>query len=434
MIGGLRRRVFWSIFLSAGGVLLAILLAINALRLIQTASKIGSVLDSALSMRLMDDGADPMPEGDPMPGGDPGLGGYRGERDRAELLRSVSGDELGLLVLNADGSVAETVGRAGRMGADSEDVVSAVADAALKDADGRGRADGWEYKTLRSADGVRIAFLNAASLRREDLETALLSLAGLIAACGLFALLALELSRAIVRPVEENVRMQKRFVADASHELKTPLTVIDANASVLEGSVGPNKWLGYIKEQTGRMSGLVNELLQLANLEESAEIGAPHPREAFDAAEAVMAAALPFESVAFERGVTLETDVPDALEARGSRKDLEQLAAILIDNAVKHSAQGAAVRVALSHAARRHGRREKALQLRVVNSGDGIPPEALPHVFDRFYRVDEARAHTDNGYGLGLAIAKGLAERNGGDVAVTSQNGVTEFTLTLPIE
>ena len=146
-----------------------------------------------------------------------------------------------------------------------------------------------------------------------------------------------------------------------------------------------------------------------------------------------MAAALPFESVAFERGVKLETDTPDALEIRGSRKELEQLTAILIDNAVKHSPAGGAVLVALERTGQRHGRKEEAaLTLRVVNSGDAIPPEALPHIFDRFYRVDESRAHRDNSYGLGLAIAKGLAERNGGSIGVTSEDGITEFTLSLP--
>ena len=203
---------------------------------------------------------------------------------------------------------------------------------------------------------------------------------------------------------------------------------------MLEQSIGQNKWLDYIKEQTGRMSGLVNELLQLSNLEEARGAETPQQREHYDAAEAVMAAALPFESVAFEHGVTLETDTPDTLEACGNRKDLEQLAAILIDNAVKHSPAGETVQVSLTKFPARHGRKEApALELRVVNAGDAIPPDALPHIFDRFYRADESRTHKDNSYGLGLAIAKGLAEKNGGSIAVTSQDGRTEFTLLLPM-
>ena len=183
------------------------------------------------------------------------------------------------------------------------------------------------------------------------------------------------------------------------------------------------------------MAGLVNELLQLSNLEESNGADAAQQHAPFDAAEAVMAAALPFESVAFERGLTLETDTPDSLEASGNRKDLEQLTAILIDNAIKHSAADGTIQVVLSKSMTKHGLKEEPkLELRVTNSGEDIPPEALPHIFDRFYRVDESRTYKDNSYGLGLAIAKGLTEKNNGNISVTSQNGVTEFSLSLPIQ
>ena len=422
MIDSLRRKVFWSILLSAAGVLLAILLAINVLKLVQTASKRDSILESAMFLLS--------PERMPEQEAERGPGALRpGGRDRFDLMRSVSEDELGAIALDESGREYLRAGCAESL---DEETVSAVSAAALADADGRGHAGGWHYRVVEFAGGTGILILNAASLRREVVETALLSFLGFAAACCLFALLARALSRIIAAPVEENMQMQKRFVADASHELKTPLTVIDANAAVLEQSIGQNKWLDYIKEQTGRMSGLVNELLQLSNLEE-AKGAAPPQREKFDASEAVMAAALPFESVAFERGVTLETDAPDSLEAYGNRKDLEQLAAILIDNAVKHSPAGGTVQVSLATCAQRHGSREgAALTLHVANSGDAIPPEALPHIFDRFYRVDESRTHKAGSYGLGLAIAKGLAEKNGGSITVVSEDGRTEFTLLLP--
>ena len=417
MIGRLHRRVFWSILLSAAGVLLAILLAFDILKLAQTASKANSILDSG---RMLLE-----PEGGPQRGRE----NERGSRDRSELIRSVSRDELGAILLAEDGSISAEIGCAEQM---EEETLSAIAAAALSDADGQGRMGSWRYRTAAGESGLGVILLNASSLRRENWQTVFLSLAFFAAACGLFALLARFLTRLIVRPVEENMQMQKRFVADASHELKTPLTVIDANAAVLEQSIGKNKWLDYIQEQTGRMSGLVNELLQLSNLEEAGEAEAQ--QGAFDAAEAVLSAALPFESVAFERGVTLETDVPDALEAHGSRKELEQLAAILIDNAVKHSPSGGTVKVVLTGPTARHGRKgEAAMELRVANPGDRIPPEALPHIFDRFYRVDEARTHKAGSYGLGLAIAKAIVEKNKGSISVISQDGRTEFSVLLPI-
>lgn len=420
MIGSLRRKVFWSILLSAAGVLLAILLAINVLKLAQMASKEESILDSGRMLL------------------DPEIGAGRereelrgGGRNKSELIRSVSQDELGAVLLSEDGAAIVRIGCAEQM---EGKTLAAVAAAALADPDGKGRALGWIYRTVSREEGTGVVLLNAASLRREIWESVLLSLAAFAAACCLFVLLARLLARAIVRPVEENMQMQKRFAADASHELKTPLTVIDANASVLEQTVGRNKWLDYIKEQTGRMSELVNELLQLSNLDEARDSGGPQPRERFDAAEAVMSAALPFESVAFERGVDLETDTPDALDMLGNRKELEQLAAILIDNAVKHAAEGGTVLVSLRKAPA-HGGRKAApeLELRVANPGEEIPQEALPHLFDRFYRVDGSRVHKAGSYGLGLAIAKGLAEKNGGSITASSQNGLTEFTLLLPL-
>ena len=420
MISSLKRKVFWSILLSAAGVLLVILLAINILQFAQTASKRESILDSALMMLPQEAGFDKRKED--MRGGG---------KDKGELLRAISEDELGVIYLDQDGSIVSRSGCAEDL---DEATLSGIASTALADPDGHGKTGGWEYKAIPNAGGIGVSFLAASSLRSESIETALLSLAAFTVACCLFALVAGYLSRVIVRPVEENTEMQKRFVADASHELKTPLTVIDANASVLEQSIGQNKWLDYIKEQTARMSALVNELLQLSNLEES-KASETRQREQYDAAEAVMTAALPFESVAFERGITLETDTPDALEACGNRKDLEQLAAILIDNAVKHSAAGGTVYVTLGKASQKHGWKETpALELRVSNSGDEIPAEALPHIFDRFYKVDESRTHKDNSYGLGLAIAKGLADRNKGEISVASQNGITEFSLLLPID
>lgn len=433
MIKSLRRKVFGSILLSAAGVLLLILLALNGLQWAQTASKKESILDMGLMLLQ----PEPMPGAGPAggpggPGNAPGED-FRGPRkDKAELMRSVSQDELGGLLLDEAGNILVKSGCATDL---EESGLKELITAALADADGRGYAGGWEYKAVPQGAGKALAILEAASLRRENWETALLSLGGFAAACGLFALLARFLSRVIVKPVEENIEAQKRFVADASHELKTPLAVIDANISVLEQSLGENKWLGYIQEESGRMAELVNQLLQLSHLEEEGA-GSPEtlpPVEPFDGAEAVMAAALPFESLAFEGGLSLETDLPESLPMTGRRQDLEQLTAILIDNGIKHASQGGTLRLSLGRQLRRRGlKEEEMLALRVSNPGADIPPEALAHLFDRFYQADPARSHRKNSYGLGLAIAKKLAERNGGSIQVQSREGETAFTLLLP--
>ena len=439
MIASLRRKVFWSILLSAAGVLLVILVAINALQLSQTASKKESILDTADMLLRPDAGPGEefktVPAGEPgaNPAGEFGTDSGPGPRrdDKAALLRSVSEDELGILLLDKEGTILNQSGCAATLDAG---ILQAVIHAALADADGRGRAEGWEYKAIPIGDGTGISILDAAALRRENRDTILLSLGAFAAACCLFALLARLLSRLIVKPVEENLEAQKRFVADASHELKTPLAVIDANASVLEQSIGENKWLDYIKEQSGRMAGLVAQLLQLSHLEEEKTAETPQTPESFDAAEVVMGAALPFESLAFEKGLALETRLPESLPMQGNRADLEQLATILIDNAVKHASGDGQVLVSLERQARRNRREEGVLALQVSNPGEDIPAEALPHIFDRFYRIDAARSHQGGSYGLGLAIAKGLAEKNKGSIAVSSREGLTAFTVLLPLE
>ena len=414
MIESLRRKVFWSILVSAAGVLMVILIAINILGLIQTASKKDSIMESALSMVRSDIGFER--------GRGNARGNGRADGGRSELLRSVSEGELGVFMMNAEGVVDNKMGCASQL---DDKTINAIAEAALADKDGQGTINGWDYKVFPNEIGMGISILDAASLRKETADSALLSLAAFAASCVLFALLAGFLSRVIVKPVDDNMQMQKRFVADASHELKTPLAVIDANASVLEQSIGQNKWLDYIKEQTSRMSGLVNELLMLSNIEEAKEKGETGPVESFDAGEAIMSAALPFESVAFEQGLSLETDTPDNIYVKRNRREVEQLTAILIDNAIKHSSPGGKIQASLD-------RTTSMARLRVSNPGENIPPEALPHLFDRFYKVDESRTYKDKSYGLGLAIAKGLAEKNGGSISVTSNNNITEFTLLLP--
>ncbi len=187
MIESLKRKVFWSILLSAAGVLLAILLAINVLKLTQTASKQAAILDSAGMLLQPADGFEPRSRDGMRPDG----------RDRFELMRSVSENELGALALDADGREYLRVGCAEALDAETAEAISA---AALADADGQGRVGSWKYRTVEYAGGTGVLILNAASLRSENAETALLSLLAFAAACCLFALLARGLSRASVRP------------------------------------------------------------------------------------------------------------------------------------------------------------------------------------------------------------------------------------------
>ena len=235
---------------------------------------------------------------------------------------------------------------------------------------------------------------------------------GLIALVVL-SVLAYFLSKKSIQPIREAFDKQKQFVSDASHELKTPLTVISTNADVLEGEIGDNKWLAYIKSQTERMNVLVNDLLNLTRLENSNN---ELERRYFNLSKAIANTALPFECQAFESNKKFEVNIEDNIMLSGSEKHIKQMAAIFIDNALKYSNDGGTVQVTL----KRSGERKL---LSVYNTGQGIKETDTEKIFERFYRSDESRNRATGGYGLGLAIAKSVADKHKFKIHVLNQPG-----------
>lgn len=256
-----------------------------------------------------------------------------------------------------------------------------------------------------------------------------LALACLGALAVLF-LLNLAFSRWALRPVQRAWNQQQQFVADASHELKTPLTVILANNAILrehgaDTVASQGQWLESTQVEAERMQGLVADMLDLARGD--AEAGAP-VREAVDFSRLVEGELLTFESVAFERGIAWEDEVEAGVTVRGDGRRLSRLVGILLDNACKYTEPGGQVQVALR-------REERTAALSVRNSGEAIAPEDLAHLFDRFYRADKARTHhAPAGYGLGLAIAQDIAQAHKATLTVRSNTTEgTVFTLKLPL-
>ena len=241
--------------------------------------------------------------------------------------------------------------------------------------------------------GKRVFLVTSLDKLNASLLRFALQLGGIFLLAGFLIFgLSFFLARMSLRPVEHAFSEQQRFVQDASHELKTPLTVILANLSILKSRPA---------------SSIQEEMLSLSQLTE--------------------AAALPFTALAFERGLTLETKLEAELYVKGDAQALTQLLAILIDNALKYAKSGSVVTVRLA-------RQKKQTLLSVHNEGEVIPQDALPHLFDRFYRVDKSRARAQGGYDLGLSIAKTIAHAHGGDIRVESsaEHG-TCFTTTLPL-
>lgn len=239
------------------------------------------------------------------------------------------------------------------------------------------------------------------------------------------ALVAWFLAERSVRPVEEAFETQKQFIADAGHELKTPISVVAANADALAGEIGDNKWLGYIKYETQRMARLINDLLYLAKNDAGR---VPMMYSDLDLSRVVEAAVLPFESIVFEQEKHLELEIQEEVQWIGDRGGISQVVVILLDNAIKNSPAGARIRVSLSMEANRRGQGKFGKThshpvVTVYNQGDGLSQEEMRQVFKRFYRSDSSRARETGGCGLGLSIAQAIAQAHNGSIVVEGQQG-----------
>lgn len=251
------------------------------------------------------------------------------------------------------------------------------------------------------------------------LVTALLSLALLLGVSILLSFWA-------TRPVEKAWKQQRQFLSDASHELKTPLTVILSNAELLEAAPleeRPGRWVDNIHSEARQMKSLVEEMLTLARADNMVRTAPFAPVSLSDLAADC---ALTYESVAYEAGKPLEYEISEGLDVLGDYDKLRRLVSTLLDNAIKYGAEQAPIRLTLQ-------RTEKQALLTVSNTGTPIPPEHLPHLFERFYRVDESRGE-QSGFGLGLAIAKSIADEHKGTLRAESDSISTRFLFTIPLK
>lgn len=327
-----------------------------------------------------------------------------------------------VLLVNSIGS-AELLASDGEVDL-SEKQLLAYLNLALKKEDKSGIVDDMFFAVSESPWGRIVVLTDNAGFERS--VGRMLFVSGLLMLIS--ALLSYVVARSIagqtVKPVERGFAKQKQFISDAGHELKTPLTVIGANAELLENEIGDNKWLGYIRSEAARMNDLVLNLLTLAKLDNAED--AQRVYSSFDLSKTVEGMAMTFESVAFENGVQLDTDIDADVTFVGNQAEIRQLASILIDNAIKHSKSGGTITVAL-----KKGKAKGKNRFSVSNEGEAIPLSEREKIFERFYRVDEARTGSENRFGLGLAIAKSITENHKGSISVDCMDGVTTFTALL---
>ena len=332
-------------------------------------------------------------------------------------------------VLDSDGEILKTVGQNAEI---SQQVLEQAVQQALEANTREGTISSLDLRFLRQdmPSGVKIAFADR-SHERDSIRSLLLS-ALLVGAGGLFAffLISLYLARWALRPVERAWEQQRQFVADASHELKTPLTVILANIGILlshrESTIEQQlKWVEYTGTEATRMKQLVDDLLFLAK---SDARRMPPPQTPVDLSNIAWSSLLPYESVAFEQGVTLNSSIAPNLFILGDSGRLQQLIVILLDNACKYAGEHGVVTLTLEQV-------QSKARLTVNNTGALIPMDQLEQIFERFYRLDQSRARKTEGYGLGLSIAKTIVEAHGGKISAVSSAGAgTSFIVTLPLQ
>lgn len=229
-------------------------------------------------------------------------------------------------------------------------------------------------------------------------------------------------SKTVTKPMAESYEKQKRFITDASHEIKTPLTIIDANTEVLEMMDGENEWTVSIRKQIARLTALTEKLVFLSRMDEDST---RLEMLEFNISDAILDTAMPFETVAESKGKTLDISVAPDINYTGSETNIRQMVSLLLDNAIKYSSENGSIRLNFST-------NGKLKTLSVWNTVDEIETGKLDYLFERFYRIDKSRNSKTGGFGIGLSVVQAIVQAHNGKVSAKSEDGKSiEFTISL---
>ena len=357
------------------------------------------------------------------------FGKANGERPRKPEDGGIGGISVFSVVLDGTTNTVSAVNDSGiQVGTDT---AQAAADAALSSGKTSGTIQNMalRFKIQESYNETKIVFADITYEKNTMQSLLLISVLIFILVLLTSFFISVYLSRRALSPVQEAWDKQHQFVADASHELKTPLTVILANLNILKSHpqhtiAEEKRWLNNTEEEAVRMKDLLQDLLFLAR--DDGALAPPAPHLSLNLSQTVWECILPFESVAYEQNTAMTEDIKDNLFVSGNEKQLKQLLMILLDNACKY-AKNETIFVTLEQ------KHEKAV-LRVKNTGPLIPKEDLEHIFERFYRASKSRSRDTGGYGLGLSIAQTIVYNHKGSIKASStvQDG-TVFTVSLPV-
>ena len=276
-------------------------------------------------------------------------------------------------------------------------------------------------RILKSGNTVYI-FVNNKEALQNSKQFFIVSIFIFLLSVIVFTIISYYLSRWMIKPSEKAIKNQKIFVANISHDLKTPITIIRANADLIENEVKNKKSIKYIQQETEKLNHLVNEMLTLTRIDNTIS---KENFKSFNFGDSLFDVVLPFESIAYEKGIRFNINIDEVTDYFGDENNIQKLAEILIDNAMSYTAKGGIVDVDAYE-------NSKAVTLSVTNTGEPISDEKKVEIFDRFYRESKSRERTGNHYGLGLSIANTIVKKHNGKITVESKNGKNTFTVILP--
>lgn len=291
----------------------------------------------------------------------------------------------------------------------------------------KGFVDQYKYICVTTTDSnennmILYVFLNCSrelmTIKNYAFASIGISLIGLL----IVFLLVCFFSKAVTKPMAESYEKQKRFITDASHEIKTPLTIIDANTEILEMTHGENEWTESIRKQIGRLTSLTEKLVFLSRMDEE---NSKLEMEVFNISDAITDTAMPFKAVAAAKGKTLEINVLSDISYCGNETTIRQIVSLLLDNAVKYSSENSLIKVDFCVSG-------KSKVLTVWNSVDKIEQGKLDYLFERFYRIDKSRNSKTGGFGIGLSVVQAIVAAHKGKISAKSVDGKSiTFVITL---